>query len=897
MNNKFKLAGLTLAVIQTFSTPLAFAQETATADEDKDIEVIQIKGFGSTLNEALRNKRHSESTVEFVSADDLGVLPDVTITDAIARLPGVAADRDRGNASRLSIRGLGPRLNAATLNNRELVSGEPSRDVRYEQFPSELISSVEVYKTPMANQVEGGIAGLVNMNFVKPLSKSDSVFNVGGSVMHYELADELPNADTMGSRANISYVTQVNDSFGFAVGLSAQDQPSVQRGIESWNYNNTPANQGDVDGNGTTEAKPWGGQTDSKMGDNQRLGGLVILEWQPNDDLNILVDTFYSKFDIQEQEDQIYYENWGDWQGAQNWGYNNSTTPAEIIESEFGGEQLVEGALPWGSHSLHNAMWFQENELFSTGVKLEWQTDDWLFKTDVGYSQASINSVWVDVTSTYTGDAYELAWSTQNSDKLSVWLQENPDNGLTNTNISDPALYTLSGMTANEDRELTDEMVNVSFDAERTVDLGDIEYISFGGRISQREKINDEVSWSRSPISDVSYADNGHVYDLGSDITSPSLLGFKDWHYVANNAFGGLADRSEGTKNDVASWQIEEDNTALYAMVRLSGELFGLEYSGNAGVRYVSTEVTSAGTQRISEGWRTDNDVDWYEAVSLNPVTVGHSYTEILPSANLLFRVSDDSQIRFGVARTMSRPPLVEMRTGFNIDNTVVPPSASGGNPTLNPFVANQVDVSYEFYFAEDAAIAINTYFKDLDTHIGRAQDTIVVGGVEMPLTGPANGDGGTIKGAELLYQQSLTFLPQPFDGLGVYANYSYADSDIKEFYPENNPFSLGGLSEHVGNFTLWYYKAGVDARVSYNYRSEFTTVNSWDPSRIALADAEATIDMSVGYEISENLKVTVQAQNLTNEPAVSYYDNDRTRPAEYNEWGRRFLVGFNYSL
>ncbi|MCP3427567.1 TonB-dependent receptor [Opacimonas viscosa] len=897
MNTKFKLAGLSLAVLQVLNSPLALADDTAKVEAEKDIEVIEIKGFGSTLNQALRNKRHSESTVEFVSADDLGILPDVTITDAIARLPGVAADRDRGNASRLSIRGLGPRLNAATLNNRELVSAEPSRDVRYEQFPSELISSVEVYKTPMANQVEGGIAGLVNMNFVKPLSKDTSIFNVGASVMHYELADDLPNADAQGSRANISYVTQINDSFGIALGLSTQEQPSIQRGIESWNYNNTPANQGDVDGNGVTEAKPWGGQIDSKMGNNERLGGLVILEWEPNDEINILFDTFYSKFDIQEQEDQMYFDSWGDWQGGQNWAYNNSQTSPIIISSEFGGEQLVEGALPWASHSIHNAMWFQENELLSTGVKLEWQRNDWLVKADLGYSEASIESVWVDITSNYNGDAYELGWSTHDADQLSVWLQENPDNGLTNTNISDPALYSFSAMAADQDRELTDEMLNFSLDVERMVDWGHIELVSFGGRISQREKANDEVSWSRDVVNDLAYADNAIAYDLGDKIVAPSLVGLNDWHSVANNVFGGLADRSTGTRNDVASWQIEEDNTALYAMVRLTGELFGLEYSGNAGIRYVSTEVTSSGTQRVSEGWQTDNDIDWYEVVSLNPVTIEHDYSELLPSVNLLFTLSEDSQVRIGAARTMSRPPLIEMRTGFDIDSTVVPPAASGGNPTLDPFIANQVDISYEYYFGDDAAIAINTYYKDLETHIGRTQDTIVVGDVEMPLTGPANGDGGTIKGAEVLYQQSLTFLPYPFDGLGVYANYSYADSDVKEFYPENNPFALGGLSEHVGNFTLWYYKSGFDARVSYNYRSEYTTVSSWEPEKIALAEAEATVDVSFGYELTENLKLTLQAQNLTNEPAVSYYDNDTTRPAQYNEWGRRFLIGFNYSL
>ena len=127
------------------------------------------------------------------------------------------------------------------------------------------------------------------------------------------------------------------------------------------------------------------------------------------------------------------------------------------------------------------------------------------------------------------------------------------------------------------------------------------------------------------------------------------------------------------------------------------------------------------------------------------------------------------------------------------------------------------------------------------------------------------------------MYQQAFNMLPEPFDGLGIYTNYSYTDTNVTEFEPENNPLTMGGLSKNVGSLTLWYYKAGIDAKVSYNYRSAYTSVGSWDPGAVFTIDDEATVDASIAYEVTENLKVMLQGQ--------------------YAEWGRRYLLGFQYAM
>ncbi len=885
MRTPFKLSLAAMALAECLNVSAANAQETENTETDTDAieaEVITVRGFGNTLTRSLQYKKLADSTVEIISTDDLGQLPDVTITDALARLPGIAADRDRGNASQISIRGMGPRLNLATMNGREIVSGEPSRSVRYEQFPAELISSVEVYKSPLAKNIEGGISGLVDMQFVAPLDKEESLLNVSGHIMQYPLADDIPTADSDGYRANFSYIDPVSDTFGYAFGIAVQDQPSIQKDVTSWEYNNVTADQGDVNGNGVPEAAPWGAQTATKGGNNQRLGAMTVLQWLPNDRLEMKYDLFYSKFDIEEREDQIWFDGWGNWGGLNDWNIANASNPPQIITKEDGSEQIIAGGMLWGgSHTANNSTWFQTNELISTGLNAEWLGDEWKINTDIGYSEASIESRWVNIQSWYydaeaDANGMDYSWDTT-GERLAIG---------TGYDISDITDYGLNYMQVDNDRILEDEMITAKVDFSRPLDWGVIDAVTFGVRWTDREKDNNVVSWQQD-VSDTNAMVDAFTYGLGDGYNVPALYSIGNWSEVAESAFGGIDNRNQHsqTNNDVLnSWNVEETNSAAYFQFNLNGEIAGIPYTGNAGVRYVSTQSTSSGFQQSDGG-------------ALTAVAIDHDYTEILPALNLRFSITDDSQVRFALSRAMSRPPLIEMRTGLQINTTSTVRTASGGNPQLNPFVADQIDLGYEYFFAEDAALTVSLFFKDLESHVGSATETLNINGENYQFTGPINGDGGQIRGVEVMYQQAFNMLPEPFDGLGIYTNYSYTDTNVKEFEPQNDPLIMGGLSKNVGSLTLWYYKAGIDAKMSYNYRSAYTSVGSWDPGAVFTIDDEATLDASIAYEFTENFRVMLQGQNLTNEASTSYFDNDPSRPRQYAEWGRRYLFGFQYSM
>jgi iron complex outermembrane receptor protein len=164
---KFRPSLITAALVASgvaFSMPI-YAQETQKAQQEDEVEVIEVKGFSTSLIKSLNQKRFSDTVSEQLSADDLGGLPDVSMADALTRLPGISAVRTGGQAAEINIRGLAGDFVFSTLNGREQVSTSGNRSIEFDQYPSELINSAAVYKSPKASLIEGGVAGTVELSY------------------------------------------------------------------------------------------------------------------------------------------------------------------------------------------------------------------------------------------------------------------------------------------------------------------------------------------------------------------------------------------------------------------------------------------------------------------------------------------------------------------------------------------------------------------------------------------------------------------------------------------------------------------------------------------------------------------------------------------------------------
>lgn len=316
---KFKPSALTLALmlggVSVASMPAFSADEDEKVVED-DVEVIEVKGFRRSLIESLNTKRYSDTVVEAVSADDMGALPDVSIADAISRLPGVTSVRQGGQSSELNIRGLSGNYVFATLNGRELVSDQGGRSVQFDQYPSELINSVQVFKSQKASLIEGGVAGTIELQTVNPLENSeDQTFTIQTKLSYNDSAGDHPDADAMGNRISFSYQGKfLDDTLGFAAGYARLQQPKIS--TQFVNYQPVCADL-PYDGlavTSTTEGCkkddkpkseegfkryfiPKGFELMARGGEEVRDGFMTTFTYVPNERLSTKMDMFYTKFD------------------------------------------------------------------------------------------------------------------------------------------------------------------------------------------------------------------------------------------------------------------------------------------------------------------------------------------------------------------------------------------------------------------------------------------------------------------------------------------------------------------------------------------------------------------------------------------------------------------------
>ncbi|EEF22654.1 conserved hypothetical protein, partial [Ricinus communis] len=283
---------------------------------------------------------------------------------------------------------------------------------------------------------------------------------------------------------------------------------------------------------------------------------------------------------------------------------------------------------------------------------------------------------------------------------------------------------------------------------------------------------------------------------------------------------------------------VKERSTSAFVQGDLDGEAFGKSYRGNVGVRIVHTKTDSYGMQSIG-------------GADATPVQGGTSYTEILPSLNLIFNLDEaqEHQIRFSAARAMSRPPLDELRASrrLSLPNTGQPQTGSAGNPDLLPMMANQVDLAYQWYFAKGGLLSAGGFYKQVQRYIAITQSEAI--------TRSVNGEGGNVRGLELVYQQAFNFLPAPFDGLGIASNYAYTLSSIREQVPVNNPYPIQGLMKNNGGVTLWYEKAGYEARLSATHHSAFVRNPSWDAGQLLVNGAETYYTLNLAKQLTPNIQ------------------------------------------
>lgn len=910
------LSGGTAIGVLLFATA-THAQENA-ATNSSELETVVVTGIRASIEESIELKRDSGSIVEAISAEDIGKLPDTSIADSLSRLPGLTSQRAEGRASAISLRGTDPGFTSALLNGREQVSTGDNRSIEFDQYPSELLSSVLVYKTPDAQLVGQGLAGTIDLRTTRPLDVNDRaiVMNVRGEMNSQN--DMGADSDDTGYRASFSYIDQfLDNTLGVTFGVAHLESPLAIEGAgtyEPWHAND-PA----VDGfnyhpevaNGLLVTN--GMKIRSDMGENRRDGAMAAIQWRPSDAYETVLDLYYTK---RKQTDNArsLEVNLGNYPIAGP-GFAN---PVIVDNTVIGGDLLNRVPL------ARNFLFKTEDEIFATGWNNKWFAGDWTFVADLSYSKAERDE------KQYETNAQYVAGGTSNipdSGFFSLSRHDMPTLQF-DMNYADPNNVrvgpTIYGAGYSKIPHIEDELKSARIDVIRELDNSWLSNVAVGANYSDRTK--DKVQ----PEGNLSTRNNAY-FQVGDHLLAPTNLGYANagralaWDVMGvlgayyNPIVYGTPDQPGFAYLVGKNWSVTEEVTTGYLKGQLDHELTSsVTLKGNVGVQVVQTDQSS-------DALRLENGTPV-------PFSDGKDYTDVLPAINFAFILPSDQAVRVGIAKEIARARMDQLKASSEIgyDSATGLPGGSGGNPQLDPWRAYAYDVSYEKYFGPNAYMSLAGFYKDLKTYIYSQtiadydfSDFLATlppeyfndPNISIPTTGrftqPVNGEGGNLKGLELSVALTGELFTDALTGFGTILSVSRTESSITIQDPPNNQFTGGnglgniplpGLSKTVWNATVYYENAGFSARVATRSRSEYIgeVTNFANDRAFKYVKGDQITDAQLGYEFGpgtlHGLSILLQVNNVTNEPYIAYSVTE-TRQQDFQQYGRQYLLGVNYRL
>ena len=907
-NFPLRFSPLSLAVATAVGSMAGHVMAQEAGDEQV-IEEVVVTGFRQSLQNAMELKRDSDLIVEAISAEDIGKLPDNSIAEALTRLTGLAGQRLNGRQQVISIRGLAPDFSTALLNGRQQVSSGDNRGVEFDQYPSELLQAVVVYKTPEASLTGQGLAGTVDMRTISPLEYGEQTiaFNIRNEWTAFDSLN--PDVDDSGLRYSASYTDQSDDgTLGWAVGFSSIASPGQREVIDLWGYSPYgPENA----------MLLTGGNAFSKSGQLERDGVMAVLEYQPNDRINSTIDVYRSSFDETTLVRQIGMNMFPAWNG---WSYGTSLSDAQVTDGLITGGKYsnVKTVL---SHNLES----RDSSLWAAGWNLEADVgESWTATVDVSHSAIDRHDIILGLntgTGPHLGDGAldTIDFSIGGGAPVFSSLLDYTAPGA--TSLTSPQGWGAwgsgipGGQVGYDNRpSIDDELTQIRLSAERFMD-GPISSVEFGVQLDSRTKsrLNSDEGFLALTSGELSqeFASTGNVtipFGLPAIATFDPIAMWESGVYrrVDNFHSGVLA----------GDWTVDEDVSLAYVQFGVDTEWGATPVTGNFGVQVVSTDQSSIG-KSARQGQSLSA-----EAAGQQQVSGGASYTDVLPSLNLNFLVAEGQFVRLGLARTLARARMDELRASrqVNFNSSLVnstdpansPWGGNGGNPELEPWRANSIDLAYEWYFQDGLGyFAVAAFYKDLLNYIYELP--VLVDFSEYPtgdvtpalssgfVSRPANGDGGVLSGYELSLQVAGDLIAPELAPFGAVLNASFTDSEIARGTGDPST-PLPGLSDTVYNITLYYEQGGFSARVSQNYRSDFLgEVQGFGSSRTLRSITEETlIDAQLSYSFPDSSPVTgltlyLQGTNLTNEPFTGFLNNDHRQIKDWQEYGATYFFGGSY--
>ena len=814
---------------------------------------VVVTGLRRSIQSAESIKRNSNDIVDSIVAEDIGKFPDNAVSDALQRVTGVQVFRGTpGETNTVVVRGL-PNV-ITTLNGREIFTGS-GRGFSFQDLPAESVARVDVYKTSSAELLEGGIAGLINIDLHKPFDFDGPT--IAGTLrgVHSEIAE---HTDPIGGLlVSDRWHTGVGE-IGALVDVSFigqhYDQPSAFDDVRN-----------PVSFNGQNFLAPNTVGALYNIGYRERPQINAALQWRPNDNLELYADALYTSFRDHHALD-FFFSAPGSATSASNIALFSASQPSGC--TPVNGQQeceLQSGVFnnPYTASSTQAIAQHSYDSQYSTGAK--WHQGPFKLSTDVSYT-ASLFTENIFIIDT------PLPGQTLNAN-TNV-------NGHVNWNLGpnsaqlNPNAYTFNGLFQTWDRNHGDEIA-VRTDGEWDVDRGIFQDFTAGFRFAHRiAYASGGTQISTPPPGNATTVGGagtpaamfGAGYfqpspdELGVAGVSPFLTGNVQYLFDHENALRAYYGLPAGlaAPDPLREFNATEDTYAGYVQTHYQFNAGEFPVDGLVGVRLV-------GTERTIDATGLNNGVYF-------PVNADTSDFDALPNASARIRFRPDLQLRLSYAKTASRPDFGALNPSVSLN----PPTTnrlgfgSGGNPDLKEIKSNNYDASLEYYFAKTGQLSAGFFYRDINGYIQTYSVNEVINNINYIVSSPQSAGSGHLDGVEATYQQFYDMLPGPLSGIGLQLNFTFIDGSTQA------PTSAGGaavttplanVSKYNGNAVFIYEKYGFSSRLSYNYRSSFINAFNVGGTQQPQTEGfrpESHLDLSMSYDIGKHWTVTADATNLT---------------------------------
>ncbi|CAN7640394.1 MULTISPECIES: TonB-dependent receptor [Duganella] len=846
--------------------PHLYAADPATADAQTseavpagDTATVEVRGIRERLKRNLAEKRDAGNVIDTVTAEEVGKFPDKNVADSLQRVPGISVDRTWGEGRDIFVRGTDKNLNLTQLNGQAVASGywwkndSQSRGFNYDILASELVGSIDVYKSPSADLDEGSIGGLVNVKTRKPFQLKPLV--IQGSVE--ETYSELPKKTDPQFSGLLSW-TNDQKTFGALLAVSKQKRTMRRDGLENFT-DATKYNIVDQNGAVTPGAyASWGGGSAIFRQDRERTTGNLTLQARPNANTDISLNYMNSDMSMDNSNQNYLWEAGGlaDAKG------NIQVTNPKFITTSDGTKALVGGTVgPTGGVSFEPI--FRQSYIKSEVLDLEgtYDADTWKFHGQAGTTKGSGGS-----------DHDRNFWFVGNTRTTFNIAPDTYEVKYLDINPLDPKALTLQSSRDWIRRMETKE--NYA-QGDLTIDINN----NFFKAVKVGAKVRDTTVQNRRIIGTDGPGNPGwQSFSLAELSTGPSPLlsqeaataGSLTQYAWVNDGLAyskGFPMYDKGMVYAEAKGEYYKIKEKIYATYARADFATG-PWRGDFGARIVKTDQTSEAYQDLSGNGN-------YVLGS-----VSRSYTDVLPNLNAVYSVNKDLLVRGAVARVMARNTYSDLSASTEVSGTTN--AATAGNPLLKPYHANQAELGAEWYYADASLLSATVFAKKLDTFIYTQTQLENVAGVMRPVTRPYNANNGeTVNGLELQWQQAFS------SGFGAIVNYTYTDAKTGA-NANGQKLNVIGNSRNQANLTGFFEKNGYSVRLSYNYRSK--SYGALDEGGQDVTSAYGQWDASASWDVTPKVSVYFTAVNIGNE--VIRTNTTDGLPVGVYENGARYSVG-----